>query len=76
MKPYETVEELLDDSKIHGPYVIDKRIGYYFLITSIFTLYQIVLDSDREYSITSDELIIYYTWQDGSPCGKMKIKEC
>lgn len=70
MKPYKTVEELLNDLKIHGPYVIDKRANNYYLITSIYTLYGIVLDSNIECSIDAQELCTYYTWQDGSPCGK------
>ena len=70
MKPYKTIQELLDDSKIHGPYVVDKRTNNYCLIIGIYTLYGLVLDSGIEDSI--DALMLYnnFTWQDGSPCGK------
>lgn len=70
MKPYETIQELLDDSKIHGPYVVGKHAGNYYLITSIYTLNEIVLDSGLEYSIDARDLCNHYTWQDGHPCGK------
>lgn len=71
MRPYKTIQELLENSKIHGPYVVDKRTNYYYLITSIYTLYGIVLDSCLECSLDAQELCNYYTWQDGSPCGKL-----
>ena len=71
MKPYETIQELLEDAKIHGPYVVDKRVNNYCLITSIYTLYGLVLDSGIENSIDSQTLCNYFTWQDGSPCGKL-----
>lgn len=70
MKPYETIQELLDDSKIHGPYVVDQRTGNYCLITGIYTLYGLVLDSGIEDSIDARDLCNHFTWQDGSPCGK------
>ncbi len=70
MKPYETIQELLDDSKIHGPYVVDKRVNNYCLITSIYTLYGLVLDSGIEDSIDALMLCNNFTWQDGYPCGK------
>ena len=70
MKPYETIQELLEDSKIHGPYVVGKNAGNYYLITSIYTLNGIVLDSGIDYLIDVRELCNNFTWQDGSPCGK------
>lgn len=70
MKPYETIQELLEDAKIHGPYVVDKRVNNYCLITSIYTLYGLVLDSGIENSIDAQTLCNYFTWQDGYPCGK------
>lgn len=62
MKPYETVQELLNDSKIHGPYVVCQRNGNYYLITSIYTLNGIVLDSRLEYSIDARDLCNHYIW--------------
>jgi hypothetical protein len=70
MNPYKTIQELLEDSKIHGPYVVDKRTNNYSLITNICSLYGLVLDSTIETSINVQTLCNYYTWQDGSPCGK------
>lgn len=70
MKPYETIQELLEDSKIHGPYVVDQRNGNYYLITIIYTINRLVLDSGTEYFIDTIELCDNFTWQDGSPCGK------
>lgn len=70
MKPYETIQELLEDAKIYGPYVVDKRTGNYSLITNIYSLYELVLDSTIETSINVQTLYNHFTWQDGSPCGK------
>ena len=78
MKPYETVQELLEDSKIHGPYVKNTYTNSYVLITKIFPIdideieeeFRIILDADQHVSLSSLNLLNYYTWQDGSPCGK------
>lgn len=70
MKAYETVQELLEDSKIHGPYVVDKYTNRYYLITTIYTLHALILDFDIENPIGTQTLCNYYTWQDGHPCGK------
>lgn len=78
MKPYETIQELLEDSKIHGPYVKNKHNHNYYLITR---LYQIdieglkvncvaVLDSNQHNPFTSLELFEHFIWQDGHQCGK------
>lgn len=75
MKPYKTVEELLEDSKIHGPYVIKNGGHVYSLITSIHkvstTCIGVVLDGIHYAPVHVDDLVQYYTWQDGSPCGKV-----
>ena len=70
MKPYETIQELLEDSKKHGPYIIDQRNGNYYLITIIYTINGLVLDSGTEYFTDAIELCDHFTWQDGSPCSK------
>lgn len=74
MKPYETVQELLEDSKIHGPYVIKNGGHVYYLITSIHkvstTCIGVVLDGIHDAPVHIKDLVQYYTWQDGSPCGK------
>jgi hypothetical protein len=75
MKPYETVQELLEDSKIHGPYVIKQSGDNYYLITSIHkvteTCIGVVLDGRHSSPKLVEELLKYYTWQDGHPCGKL-----
>lgn len=74
MKPYETVQELLDDSKKHGPYVIKHDGHIHYLITSIHeinpTCMGVVLDGQHGSPKRVEELLENYTWQDGSPCGK------
>ena len=77
MKPYETIQELLDDSKKHGPYVQNNYDHSYYLITYIYPIgiknkadFQIILNSNPYNSASRLELLKYYTWQDGSPCGK------
>lgn len=73
MKPYETVKELLEDSKKHGPYVT-RRDDHFLLITSIHLIpgicIGVVLDGRHSSPLRVEELAEYYTWQDGSPCGK------
>lgn len=77
MKPYENVEQLLEDSKIHGPYVIGLNNHIYNLITSIIPInadgsdVRIELSGHRHNSNSYEELLRFYTWQDGSPCGKL-----
>ena len=74
MKPYETIEELLEDSKKHGPYVIGHNGHIYYLITSIHKVNQtcigVVLGGQHSFPVHIKELLENYTWQDGSPCGK------
>ena len=73
MKPYKTIQELLEDSKIHGPYVM-RHDDHLLLITSIHkftkTCIGVVLDGRHNSSVHIKELLKNYTWQDGSPCGK------
>ena len=74
MKPYETVEELLEDSKIHGPYVIRHNGHIHYLVTSIHkvnsTCIGVVLGGQHPSPVHVKELLEHYIWQDGSPCGK------
>jgi hypothetical protein len=74
MKPYETIQELLEDSKIHGPYIVENGGNVYSSITSIHkvtpTCIRVVLDGMHNVPIHVKDLVQYYTWQDGSPCGK------
>ena len=74
MKPYETIQELLEDSKIHGPYVIRHNGHTHYLITSIHkvnpTCIGVVLDGQHGSPKLIKELLENYTWQDSHPCGK------
>ena len=77
MKPYETIQEILEAAKIHGPYVVGINNHSYYLITLIYPkgpdydqLFYIILNSHKYNPITSEQLMKLYTWQDGSPCGK------
>lgn len=73
MKPYETIQELLEAAKIHGPYV-KKSGGRYYLITSIYSIgegtWSCVLGGYYKGSLTPQEFLTKCIWQDGSPCGK------
>ena len=73
MKPYETIQELLEAAKIHGPYV-RKSGGRYYLITAVYELgvhpWSCVLDGHHKGALTPQEFLTECTWQDGSPCGK------
>lgn len=74
MKPYENVKQLLEDIKIHGPYVIRHNGHIHYSITSIHevsaTCIGVVLDGQHNSPVHIKELANDYTWQDGSPCGK------
>lgn len=74
MKPYENVKQLLEDIKIHGPYVIRHNGNTHYSITSIHkvtpTCIGVVLDGQHNSPVHIKELLENYTWQDGSPCGK------
>lgn len=73
MKPYETVQELLEDAKIHGPYV-KRSFEHYYLITALYKVgenaWACVLNGHNKCAFTPQELLTECVWQDGSPCGK------
>lgn len=73
MKPYETIQELLEAAKIHGPYV-KRSFGRYSLITSIYkkeeNTWSCVLGGYDKRALTPQEFLTECVWQDGSPCGK------
>ena len=73
MKPYETIQEVLEAAKIHGPYV-KISCGRYYLITAIYEIgensWSCVLDRYAKGSLTPQEFLTEGTWQDGSQCGK------
>lgn len=72
MRPYETIQEVLEAAKIHGPYV--KKSGErYYSITAIYRVgkaWACVLDGYRKGGLNPQEFLTECTWQDGSPCGK------
>ena len=78
MKPYETIEELLKDSKIHGPYLISINTTPKKFVCPIeikdngITIHSGHGGYGEVYSglVTYKSLELNYTWQDGSPCGK------
>lgn len=74
MKPYETIQELLEAAKIHGPYVIEHGGHIHYLITSIHkvteTCIGVVLGGRHTVPVRVEGLLENYTWQDDSPCGK------
>lgn len=74
MKPYETIQEVLEAAKKHGPYITRHDVNIHYLITSIHkvnaTCIGVVLDGQHGSPKHVKELLENYTWQDGSPCGK------
>lgn len=77
MKPYETIQELLNDSKIHGPYIQSEYSNGYYLATQIYPVgienesdFLVMLDSNPYNIMSPLELFEHFTWQDGSTCGK------
>lgn len=77
--PYNNINELLEDSKIHGPYVIGINNHIYSLITTIKPPLidgpdaRIELGGHRHDTLSYKELSRLYTWQDGSVCGRLKL---
>lgn len=73
MKPYETIQEVLEAGKIHGPY-IKRSSGSYYLITAIYNIgennWSCVLGWYPKSALTPKEFLTECVWQDGSPCGK------
>ena len=66
MKPYETIQELLEAAKIHGPYVIKHDGNIYYLITSIYkvtpTRIGIVLGGRLASPVRVEELLENFIW--------------
>ena len=77
MKPYEAIEELLEDSKKHGPYVLSTHNNDYYLVTHVYPIYienkvdfRITLNANQYNSLSPLELFENFTWQDDYLCGK------
>lgn len=72
--PYSSIQELLNKSKKHGPYVNIKGTDKYYLITSIYKINEddcrVALEGDHKSNLNFKELLKLCRWQDGTPCGK------
>lgn len=77
MKVKEDINELLENSKIHGPYVNIKDTDTYYLITSIYKIseddYRVALEGNHKGNLNLKELLKTCRWQDGSVCGRLKL---
>lgn len=73
LSPYSSIQELLSESKKHGPYI--KKSGErYYLITSIYKTgenkWSCILNGRSKNSLTPQEFLNECKWQDGKYCGK------
>ena len=75
ISPYNNIQELLDASEMHGPYV--KMTGErYYLITSIYKVSddcRVALEGNHKGNLNFKELLNTCMWQDGTHCGKQGI---
>lgn len=74
ISPYSNIQELLSESKEHGPYVNIKGADKYYLITSIYKFseddYRVALEGNHKGNLNFKELLKICRWQDGTSCGK------
>lgn len=74
LNPYCSIQELLSESKKHGPYVNIKGTDTYYLITSIYKVneddYRVALEGNHKGNLNFKELLKTCRWQDGTQCGK------
>lgn len=72
--PYSSIQELLSESKKHGPYVNTKGSDKYYLITSIYKINEddcrVALEGNHKGNLNFKELLKTCRWQDGAHCGK------
>lgn len=76
INPYNNVQELLIESKLHGPYVNIKDTDTYYLITSIYKDSddcRVALEGNHKGNFNFKELLKTCRWQDGTHCGKQGI---
>ena len=74
LNPYSSIQELLSESKKHGPYVNIKGADKYYLITSIYKVNEddcrVALEGNHKGNLNFKELLKSCRWQDGTHCGK------
>ena len=73
LSPYSSIQELLSESKKHGPYVNTKGTDKYYLITSIYKINddcRVALEGNHKGNLNFKELLKTCRWQDGTSCGK------
>lgn len=77
LNPYSSIQELLSESKKHGPYVNIKDTDKYYLITSIYKVSEddcrVALEGNHKGNLNFKELLNTCRWQDGSHCGKQGV---
>lgn len=77
LSPYSNIQELLSESKKHGPYVRVNDTGTYYLITSIYKIREddcrVALEGNHKGNLNFKELLKTCRWQDGTHCGKQGI---
>ena len=77
LSPYSSIQELLSESKKHGPYVNIKDKDTYYLITSIYKISEddcrVALEGNHKCNLNFKELLKICKWQDGTHCGKQGI---
>ena len=77
LNPYSSIQELLSESKKHGPYVNIKDTDKYYLMTSIYKISEddcrVALEGNHKGNLNFKELLNTCRWQDGTHCGKQGI---
>jgi len=71
--PYESAEEFLQGQKEHGPLIYRRHEHFYCNISSV-SQNGIIFTSDAKFYSFSN-IHKFFTWQDGTPCGKLKESE-
>lgn len=77
ISPYDNIQQLLNASKFHGPYVNIKDTDKYYLITSIYKVSdndcRVALEGNHKGNLNFKELLKTCMWQDGTQCEKQGI---
>ena len=77
LSPYNSIQELLSASEMHGPYVNIKDTDKYYLITSAYKFsyddYRVTLEGNHKGNLNFNELLKTCRWQDGTHCGKQGV---
>lgn len=77
LNPYSSIQELLSESKKHGPYVNIIDTDKYYLMTSIYKIGEddcrVALEGNHKGNLNFKELLNTCRWQDGTHCGKQGI---